>query len=170
MGDSFAPHVCLGCETTGGSVTERGLPFGPLCEACWTGVQNTVDNKQALDEGATAAPPPSPPICRDCGLDQDRYETGYGRWVLLEPRYKPPAHTVPVGHRWIVRADGRAVNAGDSALPRGAVCRIPHRLACPCGDRLPDDTPRALVVLRDHNQAVVDHVFPQGGPPATAAG
>ncbi|GGR33105.1 DUF6083 domain-containing protein [Streptomyces netropsis] len=147
------------CPADHGPARDRGQPFGRLCDLCYSRLINETDNRQAIEEGATAALP----HCPDCELRQDRYKTGYDRYVLLEPGYEPPAHTVPVGQRWIVRADGRAVNTGDTEPPLEAVCRIPHRLVCPCG---PPPTHPTLKALWDYNSGLT----PCFNPPAAETG
>ncbi|WP_149182772.1 DUF6083 domain-containing protein [Streptomyces sp. TRM49041] len=90
-----------------------------------------VDHAQAISDGATAPPPPEPPVCRECGLHGERRPTYYGACVLLEPRREAPAHMVPPWHRWYVDSGGRAWNSGDTEPGPGSVCRVPHRLVCP---------------------------------------
>ncbi|MEU1851870.1 DUF6083 domain-containing protein [Streptomyces sp. NPDC019990] len=90
-----------------------------------------ADRAQAAVEGATGPEPPDPPLCPDCGLVGERHATYYGAHVLLEPDMTVPAHMVPAWHRWYVDSGGTAWNSrGDEPAP-GAVCRVPHRIACP---------------------------------------
>ncbi|MEV5240726.1 DUF6083 domain-containing protein [Streptomyces cinnamoneus] len=86
-----------------------------------------TDEEQALEEGATALPPPLPPVCPRCGAERERRPTGTGHYILLEPEALPVA-LVPVGHRWYVTSDGCAVNWTGEAL--AALCRIAHRRVC----------------------------------------
>ncbi|MET9413787.1 DUF6083 domain-containing protein [Streptomyces klenkii] len=104
------------------------------------------------DEGSTTAPSTR---CPECELRQDRYETGPGQHVLLEPRYEPPAHTVPAGHRWITRLDGTAINTGDAELPAGTHCRISHSVVCPCGEE--PSGPSVLKALWRYNSGLTAH-------------
>ncbi|MFC9510284.1 DUF6083 domain-containing protein [Streptomyces sp. NPDC057002] len=90
-----------------------------------------TDRAQAAMEGATGPEPPAPPVCPNCGLVGDRRVTYYGWHVLLEPDMPVPAHMVPAWHRWYVDANGTAWNSRADEPAPGAVCRIPHRIACP---------------------------------------
>ncbi|MDT0427008.1 DUF6083 domain-containing protein [Streptomyces salyersiae] len=120
----------------------------------------------ALLEGATAPRPPSPPDCPFCELPQDRYPTGYaGHWVLLEPRVRVAAHTVPPRRRWIITPDGVATNLWDAEPLPGTVCRIPHRAVCP--RLLPEDHWPWMTALRDHNDLRTRRLFdlPEEGLP-----
>ncbi|MFI6035705.1 DUF6083 domain-containing protein [Streptomyces sp. NPDC051315] len=92
--------------------------------------ENT-DRAQAAVEGATGPEPPAPPDCPHCGLTGDRHATYYGSHVLLEPGMPVPAHMVPPWHRWHIDSDGTAWNSRADEPEPGAVCRIPHQLACP---------------------------------------
>ncbi|MFF3336134.1 DUF6083 domain-containing protein [Streptomyces sp. NPDC002888] len=92
--------------------------------------ENT-DQAQAAVEHADGPEPPAPPLCPQCGLAGERRPTYYGRHILLEPGLSAPAHLVPAGHRWYVDAGGRAWNSGCDEPEPGAVCRVPHRPACP---------------------------------------
>lgn len=149
MGGIHEPHVCRGCPTIGGSVTHRGWPWGPLCDRCWDDTQTLAEHDQAIADGADAPAPPAPPHCQDCGRPQVRYQTGYGHWVLLEPRMPLPTKVVPDGCRWLIRSDGRAVN-WSSGLPPDPNCRIPHRLVCPASPR-PDHLAPVVGVIWDEN-------------------
>ncbi|MER6654976.1 DUF6083 domain-containing protein [Streptomyces sp. NPDC000971] len=112
----------------------------------------------ALLEGATAPRPPAPPECPFCELPQDRYATGYpGHWVLLEPRILVPAHTVPPRRRWIITSTGTAMNLWDAEPLPGAMCRIPHRIACPCLE--PEDHWPWVTALRHHNGQRTQRLF-----------
>ncbi|MET8177774.1 DUF6083 domain-containing protein [Streptomyces sp. NPDC005336] len=150
MGDTNQPRACSTCPAICGSVVDRGEPFGPLCDHCWADVQALEDHRQALTEGADAPAPPAPPLCRDCGTEQDRFETGYGHWVLLEPRTPLPAHIVPDGQRWAIGSDGCAVNWGDG-FPSDHTCRIRHELVCPVRQR-PDTLPPVFGIIWDENR------------------
>ena len=152
MGDTAEQHRCVDCNTREPTVTDRGTPIGPLCGRCWTGVRNRSDNDEALADGAAAPPPGTDPRCRHCAMLQERHETGYHRWVLLEPRVTVPWHIVPVGHRWVVTADRTAVNVRERALPAGALCRIPHHLVCPCGEPPSDALGPFYRILYGENQ------------------
>ncbi|MEV3947660.1 DUF6083 domain-containing protein [Streptomyces halstedii] len=113
---------------------------------------------QALRVGATAPRPPSPPDCPFCDLPQDRYHTWYtGHWILLEPRIRLPAHTVPPPLRWIITPGGLATELGDAEPLPGTVCRIPHRVACP--GLLPEDHWPWLTALRLHNDRRTRRLF-----------
>ncbi|MET9804942.1 DUF6083 domain-containing protein [Streptomyces halstedii] len=123
---------------------------------------------QALRVGATAPRPPSPPDCPFCDLPQDRYHTWYtGHWILLEPRIRLPAHTVPPSLRWIITPGGLATELGDAEPLPGTVCRIPHRVACP--GLLPGDHWPWLTALRLHNDRRTRRLFdlPDEGLPDT---
>ncbi|MFG3256923.1 DUF6083 domain-containing protein [Streptomyces sp. NPDC048172] len=141
MGDTAGQHRCADCDTRGPDVVERGAPFGPLCGTCWEGVQNLSDNEDALADGAAAPPLGADPRCRHCNRLQARYETPYNRWVLLEPRILVPWQIVPVGHRWVVTPDDKAMNTRERPLSLDKTCRIriPHHLVCPA-DEPPADT------------------------------
>ncbi|MFI2207001.1 DUF6083 domain-containing protein [Streptomyces sp. NPDC020192] len=112
-----------------------------------------VDRAQAAIDGATGPEPPAPPICPNCHLPGDRWPTYTGRHVLLEPM-PIPAHLVPGGHRWTIDSGaGIAWNRGLDEPPPGALCRIPHQLACP-GIPLDEIKPWAwLTSVREHNEA-----------------
>ncbi|MEV8474860.1 DUF6083 domain-containing protein [Streptomyces sp. NPDC051173] len=97
--------------------------------------------------------------CPECTFIQDRYETGPGQHVLLEPRYEPPAHTVPAGYRWVTHPDRTATNTGDTQLPAGTLCRIPHNLVCPCNEE--PSGPPVLKALWQHNSGLITHFDPQ---------
>ncbi|MEU1182584.1 DUF6083 domain-containing protein [Streptomyces sp. NPDC005820] len=90
-----------------------------------------ADRAQAALEGATGPEPPGPPVCPDCGLAGERRPTYYGAHVLLEPGLSAPAHMVPAWHRWYVDSNGIGWNSREDEPEPGAVCRIPHRIACP---------------------------------------
>ncbi|WP_216589548.1 DUF6083 domain-containing protein [Streptomyces brasiliscabiei] len=92
--------------------------------------ENT-DRAQAAREGATGPEPPAPPVCPDCGLTGDRRPTYYDAHVLLEPGLSAPAHMVPAWHRWYVDSHGVGWNSQEDEPAPGAVCRIPHHIACP---------------------------------------
>ncbi|MEU3886367.1 DUF6083 domain-containing protein [Streptomyces sp. NPDC029041] len=92
--------------------------------------ENT-DRAQAATEGATGPEPPAPPECPHCGLTGERHITYYGTYVLLEPDMPVPAHMVPAWHRWYVDSNGTAWNSREDEPAPGAVCRVPHRIACP---------------------------------------
>lgn len=94
-------------------------------------VWENVDRAQAATEHADGPEPPDPPRCPQCGLVGERRPTYYGRHILLQPGLSAPAHRVPAGHRWYVDVGGRAWNGGWDEPEPGAVCRVPHRLACP---------------------------------------
>lgn len=150
MGGIHEPHVCRGCPTIGGSVTDRGQPYGPLCGNCWAIAQALADHDQAIAEGADAPQPPAPPRCRDCGRDQDRFATGYGHWVLLEPRIPLPVKIVPDEQRWFIASDGCAINWSATRLPPDPNCRIRHNLVCPVQPR-PDHLASVIGVIWDEN-------------------
>nr|WP_236056877.1 DUF6083 domain-containing protein [Streptomyces sabulosicollis] len=150
MGGIHEPHVCRSCPTIGGSVTHRGHPHGPLCDRCWTDTQTLADHDQALTEGADAPPPPAPPLCRDCARPQDRFATGYGHWVLLEPRIPLPVKIVPDGERWFIASDGCAINSGAGLSP-DPNCRIRHALVCPVQPR-PDHLAAVIGIIWDENR------------------
>ncbi|MFC9243806.1 DUF6083 domain-containing protein [Streptomyces sp. NPDC057136] len=109
-------------------------------------------------EGTTAPRPPAPPDCPYCDLPQDRYSTHYAdHWVLLEPRILVPAHTLPPRRRWIITPDGAAMNLWDAEPLPGTLCRIPHRIACPC---LPsEDHWRWVSALRQYNGQRAQRLF-----------
>jgi hypothetical protein len=90
-----------------------------------------TDRAQAAMEGATGPEPPAPPVCPNCGLVGDRRVTYYGWHVLLEPDMPVPAHMVPAWHRWYLDSNGTAWNSREDEPAPGAVCRVPHRIACP---------------------------------------
>ncbi|MFB7915754.1 DUF6083 domain-containing protein [Streptomyces sp. NPDC056061] len=101
-------------------------------ETFLTGPDRPDDDLQALLEGATAPRPPRPPDCPDCGLGQDRYPTLHeGHWVLLEPGVSVPSHQLPPRRRWVIGADGTAINTWDAEPTPGAFCRVAHILVCP---------------------------------------
>ncbi|MEU8710408.1 DUF6083 domain-containing protein [Streptomyces sp. NPDC048565] len=113
---------------------------------------------QALLEGAIAPRPPTPPECPYCELVQDRYPTSYaGHWILLEPRINLPAHTVPPHCRWIITSTGTAMNLWDAEPLPGAVCRIPHRIACSALEL--EDLWPWLTALRQHNHMRTQRLF-----------
>ncbi|MFE0876285.1 DUF6083 domain-containing protein [Streptomyces smyrnaeus] len=151
MGDHNTTIRCRACRQPHPTVTDRGAPFGPQCTPCWNRAQRRTDNQQALDEGATAPPPPADPRCPHCETLQDRHPTGYKKWVLLEPDMPVPWHIVPVGHRWTLTEDGTAINTGDRPLPAGTLCRIPHALVCPCDDP-PDQLAPFFAALWQENE------------------
>ncbi|MFD5754346.1 DUF6083 domain-containing protein, partial [Streptomyces sp. NPDC127044] len=94
----------------------------------------SADWAQAVQDGATALPPPAPPDCPDCGLTADRYPTYTQAWVLLEPlrpNLTVPSHIVPPAQRWIIDGNGLAWNTHDGEPTQGAHCRIAHRLVSP---------------------------------------
>ncbi|MGX9230016.1 DUF6083 domain-containing protein [Streptomyces albus] len=72
-----------------------------------------------------------PPLRNAPGPVRDRYD----RWVLLEPGTALPWHLIPLGHRWTLAGDGKAVNLGTRRLPGGVRCRFPHALVCPCDEQ-----------------------------------
>lgn len=167
MGDTHATPVCTHCKKSDSTVRERGKPWGARCDICWEGDQNRLDNWQAISEGATAPPPPAPPRCSECTLLQDRYETSYRRWVLLEPRLLLPAESVPPWKRWFVQPDGTAVNSQDRPVQPGAKCRIAHRVVCPCGPT-PAGEGVLFTVVREENRRRADRETPPGQLPGTA--
>ncbi|MEU1819788.1 DUF6083 domain-containing protein [Streptomyces roseifaciens] len=130
MGDITAPPTAATCPADHGSSRYRGRPVGHLCDSCYAAYIDETDNRQAEEEGATAPPPPAAPACPGCGRDQDRRPTGYGRWVLLEPRLPLPNAVVPEEHQWFITDDGIAVNRQGETAPFGDHCRIAHRLVC----------------------------------------
>ncbi|MFD9427180.1 MULTISPECIES: DUF6083 domain-containing protein [unclassified Streptomyces] len=90
------------------------------------------DALQAACEGATAPPPPTPPVCPRCALPQDRYPTLYPQtWVLLEPGITVASHRVQPRRRWLITPDGIAWNTWDAEPIPGSRCRISHRSVCP---------------------------------------
>lgn len=149
MSDADEPREqrCRNCHGRDAAY-RRGHPAGPLCARCRTDLRNRDDNERALAEGATAPGPPLPPRCPDCGVIQDRYETGYRRWVLFEYGITLPVGTVPVGERWIVGADGLAVNIGDGVVEPHTAGHVRHALACPCGDTRAALTAAVFTALR----------------------
>ncbi|GAA0451156.1 DUF6083 domain-containing protein [Streptomyces sp. NPDC046215] len=152
MGDLHEPPVCRSCGATGGTVCDRGLPSGPLCDPCFAEEVLTTDERQAIEEGATALAPPAPPSCLRCGTPRDRCETGYGHYLLLEPGPALPVAVVPVGHRWFIAGDGRAVN-WTGARPLARHCRVAHRHVC--GHRPhPELLAPVFTALWLHNRAV----------------
>ncbi|MGI5346864.1 DUF6083 domain-containing protein [Streptomyces sp. CA-250714] len=151
MGELDTVIRCQACRQLHSTVRDRGSPFGPHCTPCWNALLTSCENQQALDEGAAAPPPPAEPRCRHCDTLQDRYETGYHRWVLLEPGMALPWHITPVGHRWVIADDGKAINIGDRPLPVGTLCRIPHALVCPCDDP-PDQLAPFFTALWQENE------------------
>ncbi|WP_405802685.1 DUF6083 domain-containing protein [Streptomyces sp. NBC_01187] len=151
MADPQAEPRCRTCRQPHPTVTDRGSPHGQQCTPCWSHLQTHCDNEQALEEGATGPPPPVEPRCRHCDTLQDRHETGYNRWVLLEPDMPVPSHIVPAGHRWTIADDGIAINTGTQSLPAGTVCRIPHALVCPRDDP-PDQLPPFFTALWQENE------------------
>lgn len=169
MGD---PLRCRACRRPDPTTVDRDIPFGPQCARCWAGAEIRCANRQALDEYAAAPPPPAEPRCRHCETLQDRYETGYDRWVLLEPGTALPWHLVPLGHRWTLAGDGKAVNLGTRRLPGGVRCRFPHALVCPC-DEQPEVLRPFFTALweedehryRSHRPPGIDD-FPGTDPPA----
>ncbi|WP_326730066.1 DUF6083 domain-containing protein [Streptomyces phaeochromogenes] len=94
-------------------------------------VWENTDRAQAVMEGAAGPEPPATPTCPNCGLVGDRHVTYYGVHVLLEPGIPVPAHMVPAWHRWYIDSNGTAWNSREDEPMPGAVCRIPHRIACP---------------------------------------
>ncbi|GAA0460681.1 DUF6083 domain-containing protein [Streptomyces sp. NPDC046215] len=112
------------------------------------------------DDGTTTAPTPH---CPECEFLQDRYETGHGRYILLEFRRELPSYDVPAGQRWLIRSDGKAVNTGEAELPATTRCRFPHRIVCPCSNPPSGTTLRALW---EYNSGVA----PRLDPPAAEAG
>lgn len=122
------------------------------------GPDHLDDIFHALQEGATAPRPPEPPDCPYCDLRQDRYPTAYtGHWILLEPRIRVPAHTVPPRLRWIVTSDGTALNLWDAEPLPGTLCRVPHRIACPA--LRPEDHWPWMTALRHHNGQRAQRLF-----------
>ncbi|MFF9688365.1 DUF6083 domain-containing protein [Streptomyces sp. NPDC014623] len=115
-----------------------------------------------------APEPPAPADCPFCDLPQDRYATDRaGHWILLEPRILVPAHTVPPRRRWIITSTGTALNLWDAEPLPGALCRIPHRMACPRLD--PEDHWPRVTALRRFNDRRSQRLFdlPEDGPPGT---
>lgn len=123
--------------------------LGPLCESCWRQCVAEIDNRQALEEGATAPPPPAPAVCRHCTLTRDRFPTGYGRWVLLEPADYQPTD-IPPPLRWRICDDGVAVRLGDPVPAAVTACRVLHAAVCPNQEEL-ELHPAHLRVLRQLN-------------------
>jgi hypothetical protein len=120
-----------------------------MCDACWRRAVAEIDNAQAIDEYADAPPPPAPPACRHCTLELDRYATGYGKWVLLDPLGYPPT-SVPPSVRWLIRGDGTAARVTGRVPSEVTECRILHAAVCPNqGEAL--DYPPMLRVLRQYN-------------------
>lgn len=145
MGD----EPCGECGRCDPSTRFRLVGAVDMCEACWQRAVTEIDNAQAIDEYAAAPPPPAPPLCRHCTLQMDRYPTGYGRWVLLDPLEYPPT-AVPPHVRWRVCEDGTAVRLRDSVPAGVSGCRILHAAVCP-NQGEPIDYPPVLRVLRQYN-------------------
>lgn len=125
---------------------------GESDHAYWGRVGELTDRAEARESLADAEGPPALPVCRECGLEADRFETHSGHWVLLEPLdpvVEVPAHMVPPFFRWVIDVAGKACWARDVEPPPGATCRLPHRLVCP-GIDLPNPW-SWLIVMRDHN-------------------
>ncbi|OKI00690.1 hypothetical protein A6A06_17215 [Streptomyces sp. CB02923] len=164
MGDISEPRTCRGCRAVDDSTTWRGHPFGALCGTCWTRTAAGIDHEQAEAEGSDAPAPPAPPACRACGREQDRFPTGYGHWVLLEPEVQPAALDVPEGHRWVIGHDGCAVNrVGGSPPP---CCRIAHRPVCARSPR-PAELPRIFLAVWELNAGYERRVRGRDAPPST---
>lgn len=164
MGDTSEPRTCRGCGTADVGVTWRGDPFGALCSTCWAGTEAGVDHQQAEAEDADAPAPPTPPLCRACGREQDRFPTGYGHWILLEPDIRPAARDVPEGRRWVVCDDGAAVNwVGDAPPP---YCRIAHRPVCAKSPR-PEKLPRIFLAVWELNASYERRIYEQDALPFT---
>ncbi|MEU7151257.1 DUF6083 domain-containing protein [Streptomyces sp. NPDC045456] len=125
---------------------------------CWAGTEADIDHRQAEAEGADAPAPPAPPICRACGREQDRFLSGYGHWILLEPGIRPAARDVPEGHRWVVCDDGAAVNWGGEDPP--PYCRIAHRPVCLKSLR-PEKLPRIFYAVWELNVSYERRIYAQ---------
>ncbi|MEH6378050.1 DUF6083 domain-containing protein [Streptomyces sp. KLMMK] len=163
MGDTTAPPTDGVCPADHGSSRDRGMPIGHLCDPCYAAYIDEADNRQAEDEGATAPPPPAAPACPVCGRDQDRWPTGYGRWILLEPRRLFLNTAVPAEQQWFIAHDGIAVNRRHGTTPLGDRCRIAHRLVCGHGPR-PTNLAHAFTEAWLRNRA--DAGLPPGEPDA----
>lgn len=125
---------------------------GESGQAYWERVAELTDRVEAQDAGADAEGPPALPVCRECGLEADRFAMWSGHWVLLEPLSpvgEVPAHMVPPFFRWVIDEAGKACWTQNTEPPPGAMCRIPHRLVCP-GIELPNPW-SWLVVMRGYN-------------------
>ncbi|NSC21077.1 hypothetical protein FM076_07570 [Streptomyces albus subsp. chlorinus] len=166
MGEPEAARRCLACQQPHPGVVDRGSPFGPHCPSCWSALrnarwselENACDDGQARTEGAAAPPPPAEPRCAGCGILRERRETGYRKWVLLEPDIAVPWHLLPVGHRWVVAEDGIALNTGTRPLPADSLCRVPHALVCP-GDEPPAQLVPFFTALWQENQRRPHHHY-----------
>lgn len=142
----------------------------------WDRVERLTDRVEARDEGADAPAPPVLPLCRECGLEADRFPTLSNAWVFLEPLNpvrEVPAHMVPPFFRWLVTEDGVAWCPGGAEPAPGATCRVPHRLVCP-GIELPNPW-SWLVAVREENARKAQRLynpprFPEGpdGEPVSA--
>ncbi|TVL91040.1 DUF6083 domain-containing protein [Streptomyces sp. SAJ15] len=133
MGGLYEPHICRACQQGRPTVAQRRTG-AILCDPCYQDALTLDAHDRAIAEHADAPAPPAPPRCRDCARDQDRYETRYEHWVLLEPRVLLPVPVVPEGWRWIVAGDGHAENRDTPPSPETR-CRIPHQLVCPVWPR-----------------------------------
>ncbi|MGW0819638.1 DUF6083 domain-containing protein [Streptomyces viridiviolaceus] len=140
----------MGVFDEGLALPEQRL--GESDEAYWGRVERLTDQVQARDEGADAPAPPDPPVCRDCGLEADRFPTRSSAWVLLEPLepvVEVPSHLVPPFFRWLIAEDGVAWCPPGTEPAPGESCRVPHRLVCPGID--PPDPWSWLVAQRLEN-------------------
>jgi len=148
---------------------------GESDEAYWDRVERLTDRVEAVDAGADADGPPDPPVCRECGLEADRFRTWSGHWVLLEPLdpvVEVPTHMVPPFFRWAIDPEGLACWLRAAEPPQGATCRIPHRLVCP-GIELPNPW-SWLVAVRGENERRAQRLYnpppkDEGGEPAASA-
>ncbi|MEV8321069.1 DUF6083 domain-containing protein [Streptomyces sp. NPDC059900] len=133
---------------------------GESDDAYWRRVGELTDRAEALDAGADADGPPARPVCRECGLEADRFETWFGAWVLLErldPVAEVPAHMVPPFFRWVIDRAGMACWTRDAEPSPGAMCRIPHRLVCP-GIELPNPW-SWLASVRSENARAAERLY-----------
>ncbi|MFF7727095.1 DUF6083 domain-containing protein [Streptomyces sp. NPDC008001] len=136
----------------------------------------TIAARDVSRSQPTARSFPGPHTCAGSCAGGSRLSSGFcgirpqpgiapGRYVLLEPRYEPPAHAGPAGHRWITHPDGTATNLGAATLPAGSHCRIPHALVCPCSEE--PSGPAVLKALWQHNSGLIPHVDQVGDGRAT---
>lgn len=96
-----------------------------------------------------------PAKCPECGLPWEPVPTDDHDWIMLEPDFAAPTHTVPPRQRWYVR-QGWAV-LDDSCPKPSQQCRIAHALACP-DQELPDLWPW-LTALREECDRKVQRLF-----------